>query len=393
MKVLFVTREYPPFEVGGVARHTFYLVKYLKGLGVSCRVLSFGEPKYSDGDIVFLKPSSSIISKSDRPLTHDLRIPLDMLRLTRVARSMISDGGYDIVHVEEPYVGAFVTHSRKVTTVHDTSYGELKSIMHYRFNIPNLKRALFYSLMGFWLELLCIASSKAVITPYKHVKDELVRVYRVPEELVSVVRNGLELPDAVGIEDKAEARRRLGLPIDGLLVFTTGQHVARKRLDILVEAVRLLREEGVEGFHVVIGGDGPLRPTILELVERYGLEKDVTVPGWVSDEQLALYYQAADVFVLTSEYEAGPITLLEGMAYGAAVVSSRIDGFPGLLRDGVDGLLFPVGDVRGLGDRVRRLMEDEGLRMSLSASAREFAERFDWRTVAEETKHLYESIP
>jgi len=392
MNILFVTREYPPFEVGGVAKHTFYLVKHLRRLGASCRVLSFGDPRYSGEGVVFVEPSSSIISRSNRPLLEDVKIPLDIYRLTRAARGLIGEGGFDLVHVEEPYVGAFVTHGRKITTVHDTSYGELKSILHYSVNIPNMKRALFYALLGFWLELVCIASSRLVIAPYRHVKEELVRVYRVGEEMVKVVGNGLEIPESWGVTAKAEAKGKLGLEEDELLVFTAAQHVARKRLDTLVEAVRLLREEGVEGFHVVICGDGPLRHEVLGLVGKYGLGDVIHLPGWVSEEQLALYYRAADIFVLASEYEAGPISLLEAMASGAAVISSDIDGFPRLIRDGVDGLLFPVGDPWALSRSVVRLMEDPGLRLRLSGSARTIAEGFDWMKVAEETLNLYEGL-
>jgi len=389
MNILVAAREYPPFGVGGVARHTFYLVKYLKKLGVSCKVLSFGDPKCSRDDVVFVKPSSSIISRSNRPLAHDARIPLDILRLTKVARELIKNRSFDIIHIEEPYVGAFVTHERKVTTVHDTSYGELKSILHSPINPPNIKRALFYILLGFWLERVCIATSKIVIVPYKHVKEELVRVYGTREEMIRVIRNGLELPVSCSSDDKAEAKKILALPTDELLIFAAAQHVARKRLDTLVEAVRLLREEGVEGFRVVIAGDGPVRPYILNLVGKYGLEKYVHLPGWVSENQLVLYYMAADVFAMTSEYEAGPISLLEAMSFGAAIVSSMIDGFPRLMRDGVEALLFPVGDYRALSDHLRRLLNDGHMRARLSSSARLFVRRFDWKSVAEETKHLY----
>lgn len=387
-----MTREYPPFEVGGVAIHTFYLVKHLRKLGVSCTVLSFGDPKLSCEDVIFVKPSSSIIDRSNCPLANDVRIPIDILRLTAAARNITSNGKFDVVHVEEPYVGAFITFKRKVTTVHDTSYGELKSMLHGFFNSSNLKRAMFYVLMGFGLEQICIASSKVVITAYQHVTEELRHVYRVSECKVKVINNGVDLPEECNSKDKNAAKRKLGLPTEDCLIFTTARHVARKRLDTLVRAVKLLHRERVNKFRVVIGGDGPLRSSIVELVRKYELEKGILLPGWISREQLELYYQAADIFTLTSEYETGPLTLLEAMAHGAAVVSSRIDGFARLIHDGVDGVLFPAGNTFALSDCVKRLLEDESFRSQLSSSARIFARKFDWKTVAEETIRVYESI-
>lgn len=392
MNILFVTREYPPFEVGGVARHTFYLVKNLTELGVSCKVLSFGDPSSSYNGVMFVEPSSSIISKLNRPLAMDAKIPFDIIHLTRVATNLIKNEGFDVIHVEEPYVGAFVRHKRKITTVHDTSYGEIKSILRHPCGFPNFKRTAFYASLGSYLELMCIASSRAVIVPSLQIRRELLRVYRTPKEKVRVIRNGVELPELPRSVDKAEAKQRLGLSPEKLLIFTAAQHIARKRLDVLVNAVRLLRKKTVEGYHVVIAGDGPLRPYIINLVRKSGLERVIEVPGWVSQKRLSLYYQATDIFVLTSEYEAGPISLLEAMSFGAAVVSSRIYGFPRLMRDGVDGLLFPVGDYYALSDCIKRLLSDTSSRMRISTSAKLFAKRFDWKNVAKDTNNLYESL-
>ena len=391
MNILFVTREYPPFEVGGVARHTFYLVKHLSELGVSCKVLSFGDPRRSHDGVMFVEPSSSVIHKSNCPLALDVRFPFDVMRLTRATSSLIKDEDFDVVHVEEPYVGAFVRHARKVTTVHDTSYGEIKSILHDHGSLPNFKRAVFYASMGPYLEWMCMASSMVVVVPSSHVKEELTRVYRVRNGKVRVIRNGVEFSESLESVDKAEAKRRLGLTGE-MLIFTAAQHVARKRLDTLVEAIRLLDKEGVEGFHVVIAGDGPLRQHIISLVRKYGLEGIVSLPGWIPREELELCYQAADIFVLTSEYEAGPMSLLEAMSFGDAAISSKIDGFPSLMREGVDGLLFPVGDFHALSIGIKRLLGDAPLRMRLSPSARSFAKRFDWKNVAKETVKLYESL-
>jgi glycogen(starch) synthase len=393
LNVLFVTREYPPFEVGGVAIHTFWLVKHLRKLGVSCTVLSFGDPELSEKGLVFIKPSSSIIKRSNCPLTSDAKIPLDILRLTAAAKKMVSSGQFDVVHVEEPYVGALVQFERKVTTVHDTSYGELKAMLNDSVSSPNIKRALFYTAMGLGLEQLCIASSKLVITPYDHVKGELLKLYRTPKEKIKVIRNGLDTSEVENSFDKSHAKLKLGLSSDGLLIFTTAQHIARKRLDTLVKAVKLLHEEGINGFQVVIAGDGPLRSNVLDLVKKCELEQDITLPGWVPREQLQLYYQAADIFTLTSEYEAGPLTLLEAMSHGDAVVSSRIDGFARLINDGVDGLLYPPGDPHALSHCAKRLIEDNVFRQQVSVAAKAFAQRFDWKIVAKQTLNVYQSMP
>jgi len=389
MRVLFVTREYPPFEVGGVAKHTFHLVKHLNKIGVLCKVLSLGDSRFSSQDTVFVDPLSSIIRRSNSAIVLDAKIPLDIVRFGRIANELIKKEGFDIVHVEEPYVGGLVRHERKVTTVHDTSYGEIKSIFRHPTGFPDLKRAIFYASIGPYLEWKCVTSSKIVIVPAMHIKDELVRVYGVKERDIRVISNGINLPSPV---NKAKVKQELNLTQSKLLVFTAAQHIARKRLDTLVQAVKLLCDEGVGGFEVAVSGDGPIRPFIQNMIRKYALDHVIHLLGWISEMQLNQYYQAADIFVLTSEYESGPISLLEAMSCGASVVSSKIGGFPRLMCDGVEGLLFPVGDTRALSKCLRTLLEDAELRAVMSNSARLFAEKFSWKRAAEETKRVYEHL-
>lgn len=392
MKVLFVTREYPPFEVGGVAVQTFNLVENLRRIGISCKVLSFGDPAYSNREVMFIPPSSSIISRSNCSINSDFKIPLDIIRMTRIANKLIKTERFDVVHVEEPFVGAFVRHKRKVTTVHDTSYGQIKSLLRSNKSFTNVKRVAFYFSLGLFLELMGVVSSTIMITPSKQRKKELIETYHVPPNKVVVLRNGVNLPELSGLDNRRIAKEKLCLPSDKLLIFTTSQHIPRKRLDTLLNAISLLQSQKVAEYQVVIAGDGPVRPFLANLGKKLKLDGIVRFPGWVSREKLELYYQATDIFVLTSEYEAGPITLLEAMSFGNAAVSSRIDGFPSLLINNINSLLFPVGNHYDLSKCLGLLLNDATLRLKLSASARCFAEKFDWKSVAEDTKNLYERL-
>jgi glycosyltransferase involved in cell wall biosynthesis len=391
LKVLFVAREYPPFEVGGAAIHTFNLVKNLQKIGVFCKVLSFGDPAFSNDEVTFVKPSSSVIEKCNSSASNDMRIPFDVLRITRIANNLIMNEKFDIVHVEEPYIGAFVKHKRKVTTIHDTSYGEVKSLLRYGKNISVLKRLAFYFSMGFFFELISMASSQIIIVVSKQVRKEMIEVYRASKNKLVVLRNGVEIPK-LNKFSRRDAKEELGLPAKTKLIFTISQHIARKRLDVLIKAVRLLKKQNHTEYKIIIAGDGPLRPSLLEMVKNSGLQDIIELPGWITQEQKTLYYQAADIFVLTSEYEAGPITLLEAMSFGNVAVSSIIDGFPSFMHDHTDGLLFPTGDYQMLSKCLDELLSNVSLREKLSASSVCFAEKFDWRSVTENTKTLYERL-
>jgi glycosyltransferase involved in cell wall biosynthesis len=392
MKILFVAREYPPFEVGGAAVHTFNLVKHLKELGISCKVISFGDPEYSTSDVLFIPPSSSIISKSNCSLGMDLRIPWDIIRLTKIVRNLIKREKFDIVHVQEPYVGAFARHNQKVTTIHDNSYGDIKALLHSDKSFVSMKRIAFYFLLGFFLEVMCIVSSVALITPSRQMARELVEIYQTPKNKIRIIRSGVNLPNLTELNNKKEAKNRLGLPQDKLLIFTTSQHIPRKRIDTLLNAILILQKRDVHGYQVVISGDGPLKPLLVNKSIEFGLSETVKFPGWISRKNLDLYYQATDIFVLTSEYEAGPITLLEAMSFGSAAVCSKIEGIPSLMQDKVDGLLFPVGDHVALSKHLNLLVSNVAIRRGFQVSARRFAEKFDWDSVAKDTLQVYERL-
>ncbi|MCW4009502.1 MAG: glycosyltransferase family 4 protein [Candidatus Bathyarchaeota archaeon] len=392
MKVLFVTREYPPFEVGGIAVHTFNLVKHLKKLNVCCRVLSFGDPKCSNSEVTFIEPSSSILYKSNASAALDVKIPLDILRLTHVANRLLKQEMFDVVHVQEPYVGAFVKHKCKLTTVHDTSYSEIRTIMRQPLSFSSIKRSVFFLFLGVFFEISCIASSRTVIVPSEQVKHELASIYATPKRKLSVLLNGVEISAAQFPSDKALAKKKLGLDTGKLLIFTAARQVERKRINTLISAIKVMQNENLPEYSVIVAGDGPIRPQLINLAEKSGLSGTIAFPGWVSREKLDLYYQAADVFVLTSDFETGPISLLEAMAYGDAVVSTRIQVFPSLMRDRVDGLLFEVADYRKLSKHLITLLTDKSLLKRLSFSARSFAERFDWETVAKKTLRYYQNL-
>ena len=386
-----MTREYPPYVVGGVAVHTYHLVRTLREKGVEVDVASFGNPRQSGNGVFFLEPTSSIISRRNENISRDLRVPLDIVRFTRFTQGLIRERKYDVVHVQEPYVGGLVKHPCKVTTVHDTSYGEMKAIVHSGLTGHNLKRAVFFSTLGYVMEFASIATSNAIIVPSPQVKEELIHVYKARRKRIFVIPNGVE-PPKTGEPSRDEARRTLGLPRDKVVIFTVAQHIARKRLDVLLKALAILRERA-DGFKAVIGGEGPLTPLLKEMARELGLLGDyVEFTGWIPSGKLPLYYRASDVFVVTSEYEAGPMTLLEAGLRGVVLVSSRIPGLPALMREGVEGLRFPPGDPEALASILHRLIEDPSLRAKLSAGARRFAEGLTWDRVAGLTIRVYDEV-
>jgi colanic acid/amylovoran biosynthesis glycosyltransferase len=97
----------------------------------------------------------------------------------------------------------------------------------------------------------------------------------------------------------------------------------------------------------------------------------VKLPGAVGQDEIRRYYEDADVFVLPSFAEGVPAVLMEAMAMGLPVVTTRVAGIPELVEDGQSGFVVPPGRVDALVEAVRRLASDPELRREMGERGRE----------------------
>jgi len=132
-----------------------------------------------------------------------------------------------------------------------------------------------------------------------------------------------------------------------------------------------LREEYPEILLVIVG-DGPDRPLLESLVDKYRLREHVRFVGSVSKEALGAAIKAGDVFVLNTAYEGLSHQLLEVMDLGTPVVTTTAGGNPELISHGVSGLLVPFNDDYALTEAVRYILNqpEAGARMVQSARLR-----------------------
>ena len=185
----------------------------------------------------------------------------------------------------------------------------------------------------------------------------------------------------------AALRREWGLASGLRLIVAAGRLVPQKRHDLAVSAIA-----HVPGAALVILGDGPLRHALERQIEELRLSGRVRLVGSHSDARAIL--GAADVVLQPSDWEGLPLVVLEAMSAARPVVATRVRGLRELVRDGIDGLLVPPGDARGLATAVATILTDNNLacRLGSAAAARienEFSEavmigayRSLWRELA-----------
>ncbi len=167
---------------------------------------------------------------------------------------------------------------------------------------------------------------------------------------------------------------------------------------VLLDAVRLLRERG-SNARVMLVGDGELRGALEARIAREGLRDRVELLGALPHQEIPALLRSATAMVLPSvtardgQMEGIPVALMEAMAAGIPVISTRLSGIPELVRDGETGLLVPERDPAALAAAMERLAADVGLAAHLADEAREAVrERFDRSRNVARLAALFESV-
>jgi len=192
-----------------------------------------------------------------------------------------------------------------------------------------------------------------VVAVSEDARRQLVRHNQVREDRLSVIVNGIDLSRFSGRHRADGLRAALGIAPGVPLIGTVGRLAAEKDQRTLLTAFARLREAGSPA-HLAVAGGGPLGHELAALARSLAIESSVHFLGPRSDVPAIL--SALDVFVLPSLMEGISLTLIEAMASGLPVVTTRVGGNPEVVVDGDTGLLVPVGDAEALASAMGALL-------------------------------------
>lgn len=213
---------------------------------------------------------------------------------------------------------------------------------------------------------------------------------RVPEARRSLIGNAIDTDACRRTVPVAQAKAKLGLAPDRLLLGAVGRLQPEKGFDVLIRAASLLYAVGFD-FDVAIAGDGPLRAQLEKDAAKADPRGRIRFLGWQTNAQP--FFEAMDVFVLSSRREGLPNVLLEAMALEVPVVATRIAGVPAVVEDGISGLLVAPDSAPELATAIERVLRHSRLRQTLAAEGRRvIEERFSFRVRMETVRSVYERV-
>lgn len=230
------------------------------------------------------------------------------------------------------------------------------------------------------LERLAARLSDAIICVSEYDRRLALRLRVGNESLIRRIHNG--------VPDVAPALRCCASQGNVVKIVCVARLDVPKNHALLLKALATVI--GVPWVLELIG-DGPLTDTVRQMVHALGLTDRVVFSGLCSDVPTRL--ARADVFVLVSNWEGLPLSILEAMRASLPVVASNVGGVAELVNDGVTGFLVPKGDVAVLADRLSRLLGDAALRQQMGHAGRDVYEHeFGFETMYQRTQQVYRDV-
>ena len=218
-----------------------------------------------------------------------------------------------------------------------------------------------------------------IIVPSEYLAS-IVRGWGVSDDKIKVIYNGVDFKCADISQE--EAKKKIG--IYGDIILSAGRLVPWKGFRMLIKIMPRLSEIS-QLFRLVIVGDGPDKKTLESMVKNLGLERKVYLVGRKSQEELATYMAAADVFVLNSGYEGFSHQILEAMTAGVPVIATAVGGNKEVIKQGENGFMVKYQDEFNLIEAIKSLWQNQGLQEEFKKEGKKTAENFSSEKMFEET--------
>lgn len=210
---------------------------------------------------------------------------------------------------------------------------------------------------------------------------------RIPLRLVL---NGVDTLKFTKNPNQDAIRKEFNIPKEHLVLINIAVFRQQKRLDIWLKVVQQLLKKHAN-LSCILVGDGPLKPELESKAMSLGLKERFYMPGLRTDARN--FFNAADIFLMTSDFEGLPIALLEAMSMECAVVATDVGGVAEVVEQGISGLLSKAGDEEQLIADCDKLIADFPYRQEIAYAGRKKIEQhFSMQRMVNELETIYNSM-
>jgi glycogen(starch) synthase len=383
--------EYPPRIVGGISPHVYELSHELVKKGVEVHVITKETPLAPDEEIDPGGVNVHRVHLSEQPndFVHEIQLlnQATDLRARELLEVWREEGKPTLFHAHD-WLGLDSARELKyeyklpvVATIHATEEGRNNGIHN------EMQR--YIHDQEYWLSY----EAWRVIVCSEYMKEQVHASFDCPTDKIDVIYNGVntakfefEWP----AKEKEAYRAQFATPEEKIAMYV-GRFVREKGIHVLLNAAGTILARHQNTKFVVVGGGN--RDKFERFVDWYGLRESVLFTGFMANQALWKLYRVTDVAVFPSLYEPFGIVALEGMAAGAAVVSSDAGGLREVVKHDETGTLSFADSPESLAWAILRVLEnpDRAERLKEAASVRLKVD-FDWANLAGQTIAVYRRV-
>jgi glycosyltransferase involved in cell wall biosynthesis len=241
-----------------------------------------------------------------------------------------------------------------------------------------------------WYKDIRLSAERAdiIISPSYLTKKDLINIYHIPENKIKVVYWGIDT-DIFYPVNKEKIQRKIidySLPERFILTIVTSS-IQRKNTHNLLNAYKILTQNGVKETLVIVTGTDYLKEIIMEVAKEKHLEENIICYSEIPKTDLTIFYSLAEVFVFPSLYEGFGLPVLEAMTCGCPVITSNTSCLPEIVDNAA--ILVDPYNAEEIANAMKKVLSDENLRQQMRKKGLERSKMFSWEKTARETLQVY----
>lgn len=364
MKILFITRKYPP-QIGGMEKYSYNLIKYWPS---EKRVILLNKQQWH---LIWWLPYAFLMT---------------ILLVLQCSRAR-DQKKFDAIYLCDSLLAPLGIMLKKVTKIAAavTCHGLDVTYPYWWYQkivIPALKKM---------NKIICV--SRATM-------DECVK-RGIPNDKLVFIPNGVEIKPKLTTKLSSRACRGIPSPMRFLTSFGMTHDIDLQNKQILLTVGRLVKRKGIAWFcenvmpklpenivYLIVGG-GPEKKKIANLIEKHNLKNQVFLLGKLSNQDLEKVYAISDIFVMPNikvkgDMEGFGLVALEAANYGLSVVASNLEGISDAIKSGENGILVPPQNTEEFIRQINILLKDPEKKQALVMRALKYnQENFNWQKIVQ----------
>lgn len=418
-----VVRIIARLNIGGPAIHTILLAKEFNNKKYES-VLVTGSIADSEGDMTYYAEKLGVKPVTIKELGRELSWKDDLIAFFRIFLLLCKESP-DIIHTHTAKAGTLGRLSGILYNFLSWMYAKILSTLkleapaHGAFRkkaklVHTFHGHVFHGYFGYFKtrffifieKVLAFFSDKIIVISQLQAKDIVEKFRIVSKEKVSIIPLGFNLSEFLGNNGKGDNfRMECGVKDDTVLVGVIGRLVQVKNHELFLSAIKkaISQRERINAKFAIVG-DGELRKKLYDFCCVLGINDGVSFTGWQKD--LASVYAGLDIVALTSNNEGTPVSLIEAMASGRPIISTKVGGVKDLMgkfrkklfdEDPIEiyenGILIPACDADAFAKALHWLIRERDIAKEMGNNGRIFVkERYCIERLAGDMEKLYDNL-